>query len=41
MSEMPSGPRKKLVLDWFGGREGFLEFHSQTIALKTEVELDF
>jgi len=41
ISEIPAGLGEKTVLDWFGGREGFLEFHSQKIELKSDVELDF
>jgi REP element-mobilizing transposase RayT len=34
ISENPGLNSRKEVLDWFGGREGFLEFHSQGIEFK-------
>jgi hypothetical protein len=34
LSEKPTSLKREIVLDWFGGKKEFLEFHEQAIILK-------
>jgi len=40
LSDRPTKLERKYVLDWFGGKEGFLKFHSQPIERKGLDELE-
>ena len=41
ISNAPTQLSRQTVLDWFGGREKFIEFHKQPIHLKNAVALEF
>lgn len=40
LSKAPTKVKRELVLEWFGGEEAYIKFHSQAIYLKNTVELE-
>ena len=40
LADTPTVIQRKKILDWFGGREKFIQFHQQTIFLKNSIIFD-